>query len=82
MTFTDDDLKRLKEDNMAGEGTKHPWIITFNLEALLARLEAAETLCALTEFHYGDIRKYGNPESGQDAELTDAVEVWRKAAGK
>lgn len=36
MTFTDDDLKRLKE---------HPGFSPHNLKALAARLEAAERVC-------------------------------------
>ncbi len=39
MNFTDDDLKRLKEDM-----TSYPELIDFKVDLLLARLEAASAL--------------------------------------
>lgn len=64
MAFTDDDLKRLKEETKGDE--EPPWY----LEALLARLEAAER-CIL--------------RTTQDEEgliESEDYTAWRQAAGK
>lgn len=70
MSFSDDDLKRLKEIiNEHG-------LITHNMganvyKALLARLDAAEAFGEMMCLTYGD-----------DAEKTILYEAWRKEAGK
>lgn len=72
MSFSDDDLKRLKEIiNEHG-------LITHNMganvyKALLARLEAAEEVCERAKTHGCE-----DPECVLDLSLED----WRKAAGK
>lgn len=89
MTFTDDDLTRLKEDihkNKTRTGIRfnlhYP---TKTLEALVARLEAAEWACkradALGEC-IAEFPKETYAWSEHMQALDDAVEAWRKAAGK
>ena len=72
MSFTDDDLKRVKEDgvllNLYDPSEK------FNLDSLLARLEVAERLHKLKHFH--------EPRGWCDCEQCKASAEWRKAAGK
>lgn len=67
-TFTDDDLKRLKE-YLDSPGRKYwgPGLSGDTTEALLARLEAAE--------------KCLEPSAG-DIVPAQRYEAWRKAAGK
>ena len=73
--FTDDDLKRLKESYNNGPHNTGGMtvVLTPELQALLARLEAAEW--ALLRFHSisEDIRTEG---------MREALKVWREAAGK
>lgn len=70
--FSDDDLKRLKEKILDGDFTSQE---TSDLEALLARLEAAEK--ALLTAH---VNCY--PPKGEHCKGCDAYSLWRKAAGK
>lgn len=85
MSFTDDDLKQLKEWN---EVLPKPIIVgleqgdefhEFDLSALITRLEAAEdclTFCA--DCHCGN-----EPfKDGCACGYTQRFEVWRRAAGK
>lgn len=73
MTFTDEDLKRLKErcesDDLIG-------IFDYELPALLARLEAAEKIVIFDCLH--------DPKAkcGCTKELNQLIQAWRKAAGK
>ena len=73
MTFTDDDLKLLKiqiEEDKRDEDQVHLFYIG-NLEALLARLEAAETFCnSITNGVYARYTR-----------MVEAHEAWRKAKG-
>jgi hypothetical protein len=69
MKFTDDDLKRLKEEMDA-----YPELRDFKVDALLARLEAAEKLILLRGTHI--------PNATITRETETAVWAWRKAAGK
>jgi hypothetical protein len=76
MTFTDDDLKRLKEslhktDDGCNEYCRPP---CGELDALLARLEAAEEVCmaANETVITGELF----------TQLDNAYNAWRKAAGK
>lgn len=74
MTFTDDDLKRLKNRNIyrcpcGNILCPEP----FDIKALLARLEAAEKVC---EEHL-IFRKQINYSV-----MGGTLEAWRKAAGK
>lgn len=74
MTFTDDDLKRLKQlaDAYRPEGVP---ITCGSLQALLARLEAAETLL--------DLWLQCDDDCEIDGSVFDAaMEAWLKAAGK
>lgn len=77
MTFTDDDLKRLKElipqSNPLPSGVNNLW---YKLGPLFARLEAAEKIVNRMCVHAG-------PWRGKlDDCFKDDVKVWRKAAGK
>ena len=70
MTFTDDDLKRLKS------GAYDPRLIQTveQVQALLARLEAAEELnFRMWAYHRGQ---------GDDVDFEQALKSWRKLAGK
>jgi len=72
ISFTDDDLKRLKEE-FEHYGDGDPRILTgSDWLGLVARLEAAETSEAYLYMHYGD--SYGLSHKLHRA--------WRKAAGK
>lgn len=79
MTFSDDDLKRLKEGywfhrvpiNNIGQSESWVWCDGDKVLALLARLEAAEKALDL---YAGMFSTYG--------ESYEAYKDWRKAAGK
>jgi hypothetical protein len=64
MTFTDDDLRRLKVMTIEQPEVVDLW--SLKLEALLARLEAAEAVIAQHDLY----------------ETEAEMEAWRKAAGK
>jgi hypothetical protein len=72
--FTDDDLKRLKEMCDSMDGKFESWNFVekdgASIKALLARLEAAEKVCYYVE------------NATDDELIPDAIEAWRKAAGK
>lgn len=78
MTFTDDELTRLKahegyQFTKMNPGQSKTWafVDSAKIDALLARLEAAERLCR-------HVHKYFNPtDYGQRL-----YRAWRKAAGK
>lgn len=75
MSFTDEDLKFLKEQT--DQAVDHKWNYPHwsKIQAVLARLEAAEAL----EQYW----KYYEPTSADDEkEYNSMVEAWRKAAGK
>ena len=74
--FTDDDLKRLKGQLPRGKWTQH--LTQDNLEALLARLEAAELLVK----HFKEEIIDADCESWDSEGAEKAYEAWRKAAGK
>jgi len=67
MIFNDNDLKRLK-----AELDEYPELIDFKIDALLARLEAAEEVVE----HF----QYKANKGCQECEIS--LEAWRKAAGK
>jgi hypothetical protein len=74
MTFTDDDLKRLKEDLQERKDDHYELagrLDIESMEALLARLEAAEIL----------IEAFMDRE-GMGPFWKEEYEAWRKAAGK
>jgi len=75
MTFTDDDLRQLKE-HLAGDCYRSDeWESARNLmPSLIARLEAAEKVCEWES-------KYEIPDN-TDIELSNLLANWRKAAGK
>jgi hypothetical protein len=77
MTFTDDDLKRLKDDMELGVTTL---LFPEIAKALLARLEASERVClgAVSQriVHTPHECYDGNPIR------VEIVEAWRKACGK
>jgi predicted component of type VI protein secretion system len=89
MTFTDDDLKRLKENNEYHKTTIRSGYVPLAsdlCDALLARLEAAEKLadaqrslaaCTQEDFDTSDGDGYVLQELVKEKE-----EAWRKAAGK
>ena len=66
MTFTDDDLKRLKED--LARDRRIGLTSGFRFEALLARLEAAEAVLTFSDISITTVR--------------ERYEAWRKGAGK
>lgn len=79
MVFSDDDLKRLKEEAYDyRDGSRFQWVKGPEILALLSRLEAAENVC---EFHYRDGFKNGERLSltRHDAPL---IEAWRKSTGR
>lgn len=69
--FTDDDLNRLKRDEMNLNTEIHESDCNLIL-ALIARLEAAEMCCQFMWISEHPI----------DDSATDAYKAWRKAAGK
>ncbi len=69
MTFTDDDLKRLKEIIQA---RGFDWEI-YNVRALLARLETAERVCERVEL---------SQNTGEAFIYEGLIVAWREAAGK
>lgn len=85
MNFSDDDLKRLKDKLASGPGEIVMLIVSaYELQALLARLEAAE-LCKeslMDLLNHG--LEYENGSTHQaDPELAKRrIEAWCKAAGK
>lgn len=83
MTFTDEDLKRLKEDlhkNKVRTGIRtHIHYRREPLEALLARLEAAEALAEDHAWHEADC---SSPSEECDCGYAEDRAKWRKAAGK
>lgn len=75
MTFTDDNLKRLKESlerRMKSEFVT--WVEVQDMQALLSRLEAAEALLPAWQ------QQNGEPETRKI--YLDAEKAWRKAAGR
>ena len=74
MTFTDDDLKRLKNGmstlRMAMNVTEYS-LGKEELEALIARLEAAEKVCL-----YNEMGAYVTPV------IRECLKSWRKTVGK
>lgn len=74
MVFTDDDLKQLKNNFRTNE-TWYMDLQSEQMEALLARLEAAEHIIELCDG--GDANRHHASENYQKA-----YEIWRKAAGK
>lgn len=70
MTFSDDDMKRLKAFAECGDPTGYHGFSPEAMRALLARLEAAE-------------RVIDNIESNDSSMAIDrSLGLWRKAAGK
>jgi hypothetical protein len=82
MPFTDDDLKRLKEDM-----SRPFWAISQdNVKALLARLEAAEAMIEYTHDDEDCPKTFtAIPEKDRkpcQCGLDEKYEAWRKACGK
>ena len=70
MVFTDEDLRRLKLRLSADYFVRNKFVDAQDMEALLARLEAAERVCDA----------WGDSAGGT---ITQAAwHEWRKAAGK
>lgn len=67
--FTDDDLNLLKEESVAEDygGYQQVTISCDDLEALLARLEAAERVCKIPEVR---------------DRFPIAIKAWKKACGE
>lgn len=89
MSFTDDDLKRLKvvADASATIHDRPFYCLGTRIQSLLARLEAAEAYCNAVEMGY-EYRDCDYPNCGKNWICSDCVneidarKVWRKAAGK
>ena len=85
--FTDDDLKRLKEQLPRGKWTQH--LTQDSLEALIARLEAAEKgienalISAKMQAESPDnLIDFGGERAEMEEALMRNFQPWRKAAGK
>ena len=83
--FTDNDLKRLKDEACSVHPTAcRPWIIGNELNALIARLEAAEKVI-YAMYAMDDCIAMGSTidehNSCVDA-VRSATETWQQAAGK
>lgn len=78
MTFTDDDLKRLKASTMEDA----EWVMDWDLfQALLARLEAAEAVID-AESHTEMCEDNYLERKGCTCHFQPAIDAWRKVAGK
>ena len=77
MTFSDDDLKRLKESLMTYEDEQHQCYRVKEFKALLARLEAAENPARGSQHNHAVDRPPQNL-----CRRCKADEAWRKAAGR
>ena len=75
MTFTDDDLKRLKERFMEADDAECDYMDMKVLlqKALLARLECAEALCE---------EWAQNANTSHPCSMNTLYEAWRKAKGE
>lgn len=85
MSFTDEDLKRLKEWMATPRGPRFG-LFPEDVEGLLARLEAAEKL-ALRSWtgHKKDCIEGKNLSGGPSScicDMGDSLMVWRKSCGK
>ena len=77
MPFTDEDLKRLKAYVEAGNE------YSFDVLALLARLEAAEALMPdIEKFKIWALTHPHKCTFSQTKQLLELLESWQKAAGK
>lgn len=79
MTFTDDELERLKEslDNPSIHSDTKP----FDVEALLSRLEAAERVCEMLPW-FIDTNPTINGGNMYVYDAAHAYQQWRQEAGK
>lgn len=84
LTFTDDDLKRLKENMDVIPGICWGQILgnklaaqCFDLSAIIARLEAAEAMVDLSQCRHA----YEDHDNGP-CDYAIAYLAWRKVAGK
>lgn len=83
MTFTDDDLKRLKNAVAISGDTKQTFCADFKIRALLSRLEAAESKINLVlYFCKGAIRDAVESEDGLDGAAGESVVAMIEAARK
>lgn len=91
MSFSDEDLKRLKENIKSREGKYSPlvYVDRYDAKALLARLEAAENgmeaLEGLLEAVLKDSKENCSMSGFTGAREFDArhaLKAWRKAAGR
>ena len=89
MTFTDDDLKRLKEAVIILGDTRQTFCADFKIPDLVARLEAAEKmekpLQAFLDFqgeHKRDTNCMDGMERTKYQVAEEYLDAWRKAAGK
>ena len=91
MTFTDDDIKRMWIE-INGAYPPEIGVSRLQLQALLARLEAAESIveshiemskyCGDCHSCCGDEDDDGVLIHEKDCETMEEIEAWRKAAGK
>lgn len=82
MTFTDDDLKRLKE-NAEASGKDSTWydgLSCGTIKALLARLKAAEAKANAT-YHRPDCYEQGLP-TDCICGVSEFDKAWRKSKGE
>ena len=81
MTFTDDDLKRLKED-VASDDINKKYTSIEKMKALLSRLEAAEYCVNKLADLNGFLDKPIYDGEGHVVSISNLINNWRKAAGK
>ena len=78
MSFTDEDMKRLKE-----WATSYPFVVTNQdfdqIVALLERMEAAEKVCGVSLIM---LNNWHNMGEGVWKALKNAWEKWHKACGR
>jgi hypothetical protein len=79
MTFTDEDLGRLKEELAANRRMEWPMP---DCEAFIARLEAAEKCATSAGAIINDHLGINSNDERLARDYAEAVAVWRKAAGK
>lgn len=74
MTFTDDELKRLKSDLLCGANFKDL------LPRLIECLEAAEAVCRASSEVVRSRERIS--DAPRELKILNALEVWRKVRGK
>jgi len=80
MSFSDADLKRLKEQTIGVSPHVRPWVTPGEIFALLARLEAHEELDPYLQ--HSQLCTFWMSKTSCSCGLWVKQEAWRKVAGK